>query len=188
MSLLFLNIFLALTWASLTGSFALQNLVVGFLLGFLTLYLVRGALGKTSYFNQGWRLFRFTFYFAWELFVANLRVARDVLRPGPLKMRPRVIAVPLDRCGDIEVTLLANVLSLTPGTLSLDVSGEDCLLFVHAIHAPDGEETTRQIKDGFERLVFDLFRHDGDDLPLGQNPDPILPAGPSNSDSGSNPV
>ena len=132
--------------------------MVGFALGYLNLFLIRGALGETSYFNRGARLARFTIYFAWELLVANLRVARDVLWPGPLRMKPRVIAVPLERCGDVEVTLLANVLSLTPGTLTLDVAEDRCTLFVHAIHAPDPRETRDQIKTGFERLVFDLFQ------------------------------
>jgi multicomponent Na+:H+ antiporter subunit E len=108
-------------------------------------------------------LLRFVVYFFWELLIANLRVARDVLRPGPLRMKPRVVAVPLEKCGDVEVTLLANVLSLTPGTLSLDVSGDHCVLFVHAIHAPDAGQTRRQIQNGFGRLVFDLFRHRPDD-------------------------
>jgi multicomponent Na+:H+ antiporter subunit E len=157
MNLLIINIFLALIWAALTGRFTLENLVIGFLLGYITLYLVRGAFGKTNYFMRAYQLFRFLVYFGWELIVANIRVARDVLRPGPLRLKPRVIAVPLKGCSDIEITLLANVLSLTPGTLSLDASKEPCILFVHAIHAPDADETRRQIKDGFERLVFDLF-------------------------------
>jgi multicomponent Na+:H+ antiporter subunit E len=93
----------------------------------------------------------------WELIVANLRVARDVLRPGPLRMKPRVIAVPLDLTGDVPVTLLANVLSLTPGSLSLDISDDRKTLFVHVIHAPDEEAARQEIKQGFERLVAQLF-------------------------------
>lgn len=160
MNLLILNIFLALTWAALTGRFTLENLVIGFALGYLTLFLTQGVTGRADYFVRAGQILRFLLYFLWELIVANLRVARDVLRPGPLRLQPRVIAVRLDRGGDIEVTLLANVLSLTPGTLSLDVARDEdhYLLFVHAIHAPDPVETRRQIKTGFERLVFDLFR------------------------------
>lgn len=167
MNLLILNVLLAFTWAALTGQFTLTNLVIGFLLGYLTLYLTRGTAGSSKYFVRASQLLRFLVYFVWELLIANLRVARDVLRPGPLRLKPRVIAVPLDRCGDIEVTLLANVLSLTPGTLSLDVSRDHnhCLLFVHAIHAPDADVARQQIKGGFEQLVFNLFRRSREGAP-----------------------
>jgi multicomponent Na+:H+ antiporter subunit E len=157
MGLLFINILLALLWSALTGQFTLENLFTGFILGYVVLYLLRGVFGGGQYFEKGAQVLRFTVFFIWELIIANLRVARDVLRPGPLRMKPRVIAVPLDLRGDVPVTLLANVLSLTPGTLSLDISDDQKTLFVHAIHSPDGEKTILEIKQGFERLVSGLF-------------------------------
>jgi multicomponent Na+:H+ antiporter subunit E len=157
MGLLFINILLALLWSALTGQFTLENLTTGFLLGYIVLYLLRGVFGGGQYFEKGAQMLRFVVFFVWELLIANLRVARDVLRPGPLRMRPRVIAVPLNLRGDVPVTLLANVLSLTPGTLSLDISDDRKILFVHAIHSPNSEQTTLEIKQGFERLVSNLF-------------------------------
>lgn len=161
MGLLFINILLALVWAALTGQFTLENLATGFILGYFILYLLRGVFGSGQYFAKGEQLARFLIFFLWELLVANIRVARDVLRPGPLRMKPRVIAVPLDLKGEVPVTLLANVLSLTPGTLSLDVSDDRKTLFVHAIHAPDAEQAKTEVKQGFERLVSNLFSQPG---------------------------
>lgn len=161
MGLLFINILLALVWAALTGQFTLENLATGFILGYFILYLLRGVFGSGQYFAKGEQLARFLIFFVWELLVANIRVARDVLRPGPLRMKPRVIAVPLDLRGEVPVTLLANVLSLTPGTLSLDVSDDRKTLFVHAIHAPDAEQAKAEVKQGFERLVSNLLSQQG---------------------------
>jgi multicomponent Na+:H+ antiporter subunit E len=157
MGLLFINILLALVWSALTGQFTLENLTTGFVLGFFVLYLLRGVFRGGQYFSKGAEVLRFLLFFIWELIIANIRVARDVLRPGPLRLSPRVIAVPLDLRGDVPVTVLANVLSLTPGTLSLDISDDQKTLFVHAINAPDTEQTIREIKSGFERLVMVLF-------------------------------
>lgn len=157
MGLLFINILLALLWSALTGQFTLENLTTGFVLGYIVLFLLRRVFKSGQYFDKGAQLFQFVVFFLWELLIANLRVARDVLRPGPLRMKPRVIAVPIDLRGDVPVTLLANVLSLTPGTLSLDISDDQKILFVHAIHAPDSEKTILEIKQGFERLVTSLF-------------------------------
>jgi multicomponent Na+:H+ antiporter subunit E len=157
MGIVILNIILATIWAALTGEFTLSNLIIGFILGYVVLYLLRGLFGGGGYFQKGAQVVRFILFFLWELLVANLRVARDVLRPGPLKMKPRVIAIPLKINKDIPIVILANVLSLTPGSLSLDVSDDHKTLFIHAMHAPDPDETRREIEDGFERLVADLF-------------------------------
>jgi len=162
MGLLFINILLALVWAALTGQFTLENLAIGFILGYFILYLLRGVFHSGEYFAKGEQLVRFLIFFLWELLVANIRVARDVLRPGPLRMKPRVIAVPLDLRGEVPVTFLANILSLTPGTLSLDVSDDCKTLFVHSIHAPDPEQAKLEVKQGFERLAANLFSQQGD--------------------------
>ena len=157
MGLLFINILLAFVWSALTGRFTLENLTTGFILGYIVLYLLRGVFGGGEYFTKGAQFVRITAFFLWELLVANLRVARDVLHPGPLRLKPRVIAVPLDLRGDVPVTLLANFISLTPGSLSLDVSNDQKTLFVHVIHAPNEEAAKQEIKDGFERMIVQLF-------------------------------
>lgn len=158
MSILIVNIFLAMIWSALVGDFALRNLVTGFLVGYLTLFLIRRTLPPTNYFYKFNQIVRFLAYFLWEVLLANLRVARDVLRPGPLRLQPRVIAVPLEDTRDVPIIVLASAIALTPGSLALDVSKKDRVMFIHTIHAPDADEARRQIKQGFERLVVDLFR------------------------------
>jgi multicomponent Na+:H+ antiporter subunit E len=59
---------------------------------------------------------------------------------------------------DFEITLLANLITLTPGTLSVDVSDDRRLLFVHAIDCPDADKAVRDIRDGFERKILEAFR------------------------------
>ncbi len=91
-------------------------------------------------------------FFLWELVLANLKMARDVLMPLG-RLRPAVVAVPLDLKTDWQITLLSILITLTPGTLSLDVSTDRKVLFIHAMHVTDAEEFRRQIKSGFERRV-----------------------------------
>jgi multicomponent Na+:H+ antiporter subunit E len=73
-------------------------------------------------------------------------------------MRPGVVAVPLDARTDAEITLLANLITLTPGTLSLDVSADRSFLYVHAMYVDDVNDVKRQIKDGFERRLLEVMR------------------------------
>jgi len=162
MGLLFINILLAFLWSALTGQFTLGNLTTGFILGYGVLYLLRGVFGGGQYFHKIGQTFRITTYFLWELLIANLRVARDVLRPGPLRIKPRVIAIPIEVKGDMPLLLLADMVSLTPGTLLLDISDDRKTMFLHHIDAPDEEQLKREIKQGFERQVIHLFSQQPD--------------------------
>ncbi|MFO7623255.1 MAG: Na+/H+ antiporter subunit E [Anaerolineales bacterium] len=157
MSALLWNLLLALAWVAATGVFSFDNLVVGFLMGFLALFISRRVVGSPRYFNKVGQVISLLGFFLWELLLANLRVAHDVLTPRH-HMRPGVIAVPLDAETDNEITLLSNLLTLTPGTLSLDVSVDRKVLYVHAMYIDDAEEVRRKIKDGFERRVLEVLR------------------------------
>lgn len=153
------NIALALIWMAVIGDFSLASLLIGFGLGFMILYLTRRVIGSPTYVDKVRQAVELVALFIWELILANMRVAYDVITPR-LRARPGVIAIPLDLKGDIEITLLANMITLTPGTLSLDVSEDKSVLYIHAMYLdPIGAERTRsRIKDGFERRIMELLR------------------------------
>jgi multicomponent Na+:H+ antiporter subunit E len=155
----FWNILLALAWAAVTGDFTLENMIIGFVLGFLILYFTRRIIGSPAYVQKVRQVIDLAVFFVWELFLANLRIAWDVLTPRHLSS-PGVIAVPLDARTDAEITLLANLITLTPGTVSLDVSSDRSVLYVHAMYldADDIDGERRRIKQGFERRVIELLR------------------------------
>ncbi len=157
MTLFGLNLLLALFWAAVAGEIDVANILVGFVVGHAVLWLARPLLPTTTYFAKVPLAIRFFVFFLWELLLANLRVAWDVLTPKAYR-RPGVVAVPLDAKTDAEITLLANLVTLTPGSLSLDVSPDRRTLFVHAMFVDDPEEFRRDIKQGFERRVLELLR------------------------------
>jgi multicomponent Na+:H+ antiporter subunit E len=96
-------------------------------------------------------------FYLWELIIANLRVAYEVMTPG-YRIRPGVIAIPLDARTDMEIAMLANLITLTPGTLSLDVSTDRRVLYIHALYVDDIEAVRRNIKEGMERRVLEVLR------------------------------
>lgn len=152
-----LNILLALAWTALTGQFDPINFISGFVLGYLVLWLVQRAVGTSNYFKKVYQIVGFILFFIWALIQANLRVAYEVITP-PHTMRPAIIAIPLDVKTDTAITLLANLITLTPGTLSLDVSADRKELYVHTMFVDDVEQFRREIKDGFERRVLEVFQ------------------------------
>ena len=157
MTVLLWNIMLALSWAALMGEVTALSLAVGFVFGFAILFAVRRLLRPSRYFEKLWQCLRLAGLFAWELVLANLRIAYEVVTPSH-NMRPGVVAIPLDAETDAEITLLANLITLTPGTLSLDVSDDRRVLYIHAMYVDDVEELRRSIKDGFEKRVMELLR------------------------------
>jgi len=153
------NVLLALAWMGLTEDYSPRTLIVGFVLGFVILFFVRRVAGGTNYLVKVRQTLGLIFFTVWELILANLRVAHDVMTPS-YYMRPGIIAIPLDARTDLEITLLANLITLTPGTLSLDVSADRRVLYIHVMYIDndDIEAVRRNIKDGFERRVLEVLR------------------------------
>jgi multicomponent Na+:H+ antiporter subunit E len=96
--------------------------------------------------------------FLWDLVVSSLQVARAVVSPRDIT-RPRFVTVPLRVTGDGEIMLVANFISLTPGTLSVDVSPDRRTLLVHDIFAGDTSEGSRAaVREGIEARVLRASR------------------------------
>jgi multicomponent Na+:H+ antiporter subunit E len=158
MSLFIYNILISLLWALLTGKVSVSNLTIGFVLGYFALTLLYPATGmKSSYFQKSMQFVCFVIYFIKELVVSSVKVAKDVVKPLP-HMRPGVIGIPLDAETDLEITALANLISLTPGTLSLDVSPDRKTLYIHAMYVINPDDLRNEIKDGLERRLLELLR------------------------------
>lgn len=151
------NMLLALAWTAVTGSFTFANIAFGFVLGAGALYLIREETGYLGYFQRAGRVVALAWLFVVELVLSAWRVAVTVLRPR-MDLKPGIFAYPLKVDRDFEITLLANLITLTPGTLSVDVSEDRRTLFVHALDCSDPDQIRRDIAEGFERKIMEAFR------------------------------
>ncbi len=95
-------------------------------------------------------------FFLYELVIANIRIAFLVLGPEG-RLRPMVVAVRVETQSDEELAVLSDLVTLTPGTLSLDVENDGQTLLVHVLGADDPQRVRREIKDGLARRVRRLF-------------------------------
>jgi multicomponent Na+:H+ antiporter subunit E len=153
-----LNILFTLVWVALTGKTEFSNFVFGFIITFFILYLISdNTKSEGGYFSRVPNVIVFIGYFLLELIKANIQVAFDVVTPKNY-MKPGIVAIPLDAKTDLEITLLANVITLTPGTLSLDVSTDKKTLYVHAMYINDPQEFIDEIKNGFEKKLLNILR------------------------------
>ena len=155
MNLFSVNILLAAGWGALTGSLTLFSLTSGFILGFGILWVLQPLVGGTSgYFLKVFYWLKLIVLFHYELIVSSIEVVWDVVTPKH-RARPGIIEMPLDVQSDFGILLVTNLISLTPGTLSLDVSEDRKTLTIHAMFADDPDALCHQLKSGMERWVRD---------------------------------
>jgi multicomponent Na+:H+ antiporter subunit E len=150
---------LAIFWSAINGVLSLQTLTIGFIIGYGVLFVARRALGDDRYFRKSYLIISLLLFVALELFKSSLQIVVDILTLKH-RMRPGIVKIPLDAKSDLEITLLANLISLTPGTLSLDVSQNRRELFVHVMYlqGDDLEPVRKAIKDNYERKILELLR------------------------------
>jgi len=152
-----INLILAFVWAALNGGIGLPSLTVGFLVGYLIQFILQPIFGKSRYCGQLYDGVLLVLFFISELIVSSLKVAWDVVTPLQ-RSKPALIAVPIEASSDAEITVLANLISLTPGSLSVDVSEDRSHLLVHAMFVDDPEAFKQEIKEGMERRILEAMR------------------------------
>jgi multicomponent Na+:H+ antiporter subunit E len=157
MNLFVLNLVFGVVFAILFGTGRLVEFFLGFAIGYAALWVTKPLYPETRYFRKFPKAVNLTVYFLKELAVSNLRVLWDVITPSHIS-RPGIIGVSLDARSDLEIFLVANLLSLTPGTLSVDLSEDRRTLFVHVMFLEDVEETRAAIKSELERRVLEVTR------------------------------
>lgn len=98
----------------------------------------------------------FISFYAWEVILSNLKVAWDVVTPTH-HMKPAIVSIPLDDLTERQIFVLANLITMTPGTLSLDVSADRQQLYIHAMYAEDPVAYTQSLRDDYVKRVLRVF-------------------------------
>lgn len=159
MSGAFLVVILALGWAGITGSFSGLNLLFGGLVGGCALLILRYSIRQQGALGRARKVLSLVALFLYELMVSAINVARIVIRPD-LKsaLKPAIVAVPLTVKSDAEITLLANMITLTPGTLTVDVAEDRSVLYVHVLTMESDTALIAGIANGFEARIKEVFQ------------------------------
>lgn len=153
------NIALTLLWMMLNRDTTFLNGVLGFVLGAIVVELGMRASGKGRYLAPLWGLLRFACYFLYILVKANLDVAWEIITPG-YSMKPRMIRYDVTELNALQVTTLANAITLTPGTLSADVDDEANTLYIHAMYAEQTHNAVKDLDELRDKLLKLVFQTD----------------------------
>ncbi len=145
-------------WLAVSGSVTPANILFGLIVSALALGLIRHQVPKGGRHRlRPVRVLSLLLLFFKELALSAWKVAVMVTRPK-LDVQPGIFAYPLRLTTDFEITLLANLITLTPGTLSVDVSEDKTTLYVHAIDCSNIEAAKNDIRNGFEKKIMEAFQ------------------------------
>lgn len=154
---LLLNILLAFLWMFLANSFSTSSFIIGYLLGLLAMFAMRRGFSSRFYLKPFIALIRLFFRFLYELVVANLEVLSIILKPK-LDIKPGIFAYETALEHNWQVTLLSMLITLTPGTLVVDISDDNKTLYIHALHMPEADEAVSSIRNSFEKAILEVSR------------------------------
>ncbi|WP_438025277.1 Na+/H+ antiporter subunit E [Sorangium sp. So ce233] len=160
MNHLALNLLLAIVWVLLQAEFSPGRLVMGFLVGFGAIALTERALGRSLYARAAAGVLALAWSFVRELVLSNLTLARDILRPRPV-FHPAFVRLDVRDLSPVQTILLACLVSLTPGTLTVDVALEEQALYIHSLYTRDPAELGGRLR----RFVQLIQRAAGRGLP-----------------------
>ncbi|MDQ0339580.1 multicomponent Na+:H+ antiporter subunit E [Caldalkalibacillus uzonensis] len=152
-----LNLILALIWVLLNNSWDLVTFSIGYVLGFLLIFALRRFLPYSFYGQKIVAVVKLLLLFLKELILSSISVIKQIIKPD-LDIRPGIFAFETQLKSDWEITTLACLISLTPGTLTVSVTPDKSILYIHAIDIPDAEQTIAQIKDSFEQAIMEVSR------------------------------
>lgn len=146
-----------LIWLLLNNSAAPGQVLLGGLLAVaIPLFTVRFWPNRPRLLRP-WRLASYLVVLLWDITIANLAVARLIL--GPMRrLRPAFIKLPLDLCNNFAIVVLTNTISLTPGTVSADLSIDRRYLLIHVLDVEDEAQLIAHIKQRYERPLQEIFQ------------------------------
>lgn len=152
-------IFVAVIWMFLQNSFTPATFVFGLFIGFIILLILRRFLVFDYPLRRLdlWAMVKLFFLFIIELTKANIDMVKVVLKPK-LNHQPGIVAVRTRLETELEISLLAALISLTPGTVSMDFSKDNKTIYIHSIDVPDKDELIDDIHNSFEKAIMEVTK------------------------------
>ena len=150
-----LNVVLALTWMFLTTSNSAASFIIGYLIGAIILFIFRRFFKTRFYLHKVVAVIRLLGIFIRELLIANFDVFKTIIRPK-LELRPGIFTYETELKSDWQITLLSCLITLTPGTLVLDIGPDNKTLYIHALNLSEIKEMQQSIKNSFERIILEV--------------------------------
>ncbi len=144
-------------WMFLSETYTFVAFVSGYLIGILLLLFLQRFIPDTFYLKRVFKMIQLVLLFTKELLLSNIEIIKMVYRKDQ-NFKTGIFALPTDLKSNWEITMLTSLISLTPGTLSLSVSEDNRIIYIHAMNIDDNDEAIKSIKETFERAIMEVTR------------------------------
>ncbi|HEY4601288.1 MAG TPA: Na+/H+ antiporter subunit E [Cerasibacillus sp.] len=152
-----INLVIAIMWMFLSETYTLTSFIAGYILGIILLLLLNRFIPGRFYLDRFVKIIQLIFLFIKELIKSNIDIVKLVYTPKP-DIEPGIFAYETELKSDWELTLLANLITLTPGTLSVAFSNDNSTIYIHAMDIDDIDESIQSIKNTFEKAIMEVTR------------------------------
>ncbi|WP_174823381.1 Na+/H+ antiporter subunit E [Ruegeria arenilitoris] len=152
-----LTVLLTIVWVLLANNMTLNSLVFGLILGIIIPFITQPYWPDRPKLRNWPMVVEYMLVVLWDIVVANVTVARIILFKRDADRKPAWISVPLELRTPEAITVLAGTITMTPGTVSSDLSAQGHNLLVHCLDAPDPDAVRDQIKSRYERRLKEIF-------------------------------
>ncbi|MBN6205149.1 Na+/H+ antiporter subunit E [Ralstonia pickettii] len=155
----FLNIFIALLWTLISDESELRftTFVAGYIVGIGIVFLMHRFFGERFYLARPYAFFKLILIFIRELFSSSLLVLSQILSPK-VNYQPGIFKYETQMRGEWEITAIALLLTLTPGSVVMEVTPEEDYLYIHAMDVEDSKEMLLKSLHNFEKAIMEVTR------------------------------
>ncbi|HHX90360.1 MAG TPA: Na+/H+ antiporter subunit E [Paracoccus sp.] len=152
-----LSLVLVVVWVLLVNTLTLNAVVFGAILGLIVPWITRAYWPDVPRLRHPLKIAGFILIALYDIVVANIQVARILLFMPEAARRPGWVTVPIELRSPEAITVLAGIITMTPGTLSADFAADNRSILVHCLHATDLDEVRDDIKHRYERRLKEIF-------------------------------
>ncbi|EKN68213.1 Na(+)/H(+) antiporter subunit E [Schinkia azotoformans LMG 9581] len=152
-----INLFIGVLWMFLQDNWGLLTFFSGYLFGLLVLFILRRYFPTKFYPITLFAIMQLVVLFFYELFISSITVVRQVIRPR-INVTPGIFTLKTELEGDLEVILLALLLTLTPGSVVVEVSPDNKKFYIHAMDIPESSDAVIRSTTRFEAAIKKVTR------------------------------
>ncbi|PZX03927.1 multisubunit sodium/proton antiporter MrpE subunit [Psychrobacillus insolitus] len=154
-----LNLFIAFLWMLLKDEDELRisTFIGGFLVGIVIIFLMHRFFGSQFYLRRLFSIINLLFIFNWELILSSILIIKQILSPK-LDIKPGIFTYKTELQGDWELTVLAMLLTLTPGSVVLEVNPDGDIFYIHAMDIEKSKADVLRSIGKFERAILEVTR------------------------------
>jgi multicomponent Na+:H+ antiporter subunit E len=152
-----INLFIGVLWMFLQDHWDGLTFLSGYLFGLIVLFILRRYFPTKFYMVTLLAVIKLIIVFIYELFTSSIVVIRQIIRPK-INVAPGILTIETELEGEVEVTLLALLLCLTPGSVVVEVSPDSKKFYLHAMDIPESRESVYKSKTRFEGAIKKVTR------------------------------